>query len=439
MVAGTPRLRCGPIASGAAAVILGVIGDDFTGSSDIGLMLADGGLRTVQYVGVPDAPADPGVQAGVVALRSRSIPAAEAVAQSLGALAWLRAQGCRQILFKICSTFDSTPEGNIGPVAEALVEALGTSDPVVVCPAFPATGRTVYRGHLFVGDRLLSESGLENHPLNPMTDPDLARWLARQTRGPVGRVPWEAVDAGPEAVRAALLAERDAGRQLVVCDAVADRDLVTLGRAMEGFALAVCGSGLALGLPEALGAAHEAGAAWEGVAGPAVALAGSCSAATRAQVAAHRDAGHPVRRIEPDDAVAGRADAEALAAWALGEAGEGVPLLTTSDDPEAVAAAQARHGRDRAARAIEALFGRLAEALVAGGARRLVVAGGETSGAAVEALGLHALAIGPRIDPGVPALRAEAGGAALGLALKSGNFGGPDFLARAARVLGEPA
>ena len=415
-------------------MILGVVGDDFTGSSDIGLVLAEGGMRTVQYVGVPGSPADAGVEAGVVALRSRSIPAADAVRQSLEALDWLRDQGCRQFLLKVCSTFDSTPEGNIGPVAEAMADALGTADPVVVCPAFATLGRTVYRGHLFVGDRLLSESGMESHPLTPMTDPDLARWLARQTRGPVGRAGLEAVEAGAEAARAALLAEAGEGRQLVMCDAVADRHLVTLGRAMEGFALAVGGSGLALGLPSTLGAGG-AGAPWEGVRGPAVALAGSCSQATRAQVEAHAAAGHPVRRIDPEAVVEGRVEVGDLARWALGAADEGVPLLTSSDAPEAVAEVQARHGRERAAGALEALFGEVAVALVEGGARRLVVAGGETSGAAVGALGLAALEIGPAIDPGVPALRAERGGRALALALKSGNFGGPDFLARAATVL----
>ena len=268
---------------------VGVIGDDFTGSSDIGLMLAGaagGGLATVQYVGVPTRPAEPAVEAGVVALKSRSIPVGDAVRQSLEALDWLRAQGAGTILFKVCSTFDSTPEGNIGPVAEALIEALGTSAPVIVCPAFPATGRSVYRAHLFVGDRLLSQSGLENHPLNPMTDPDLARWLSRQVAGEVGRVTFETVLAGPEAVREALVAERDAGRQLVVCDAVRDEDLRVLGAALVagGFPLAVCGSGLALGLPELLrGDGGPAGASdtWCGFPGAAVCLSGSCSVASR--------------------------------------------------------------------------------------------------------------------------------------------------------------
>ena len=420
---------------------LGVIGDDFTGSSDIGLMLAGAhgeGLRTVQYVGVPDRDADERVEAGVLALKSRSIPAAEAVRQSLAALEWLRAQGAGTILFKVCSTFDSTPDGNIGPVADALIGAMGTDAPVIVCPAFPATGRTVYRGHLFVGDRLLSESGLEDHPLNPMTDPDLARWLARQSRHGVGRVTFDTIVQGAEAVREALIAERDAGRQLVVCDAVRDDDLRALGRAMVegGFPLAVCGSGLALGLPDLLAPARGSGErAWEPVAGPAVALSGSCSMATRAQIAAHEGAGHPVRRIDVDAVIAGDLDPATLADWAMENADVTVPVLATSEDPATVAAVQERHGRERSAEAIEAMFGALASLLVERGAARIVSAGGETSGAVVTALGAHALEIGPMIDPGVPAVRVV--GRPLGLALKSGNFGAPDFFMKAARVLGE--
>ena len=423
---------------------IGVIGDDFTGSSDIGLMLAGArgeGLRTVQYVGVPEAPAEAGVEAAVVALKSRSIPAADAVRQSLAALDWLRAQGAGTILFKVCSTFDSTPEGNIGPVAEALIAAMGTDAPVPVCPAFPATGRTVYRGHLFVGDRLLSESGLEDHPLNPMTDPDIARWLARQTRGAVGRVGFDAVARGAGAVADALRAERAAGRQLVVCDAVRDDDLRVLARAMHegGLPLAVCGSGLALGLPDLLVPGRSPGATdWAGAAGPAVVLSGSCSTATRGQIEAHAAAGHPVRRVDVDAVVSGALTADALAAWALART-DGLPLLATSDDPAAVRAVQDRHGAERAAAAIERLFGDLARALVDGGARRLVAAGGETSGAVVTALGLGALRIGPMIDPGVPALAAARDGVGIGLALKSGNFGAPDFFAKAAARLGGDA
>ena len=422
---------------------IGVIGDDFTGSSDIALMLAGPngeGLRTVQYVGVPDRPAEAGVEAGVVALKSRSIPKADAVRQSLEALAWLRAQGAERFLFKTCSTFDSTPEGNIGPVAEALIDALENREPVLVCPAFPATGRTVYRSHLFVNDDPLNESGLESHPLNPMTDANIARWLARQASGSVGRVTLPTVERRGGAVRAALVRERDAGRQLIVCDAVRDKDLLALADAIYGaephFALAVCGSGLALGIPALLAEAQrDKRHAWEATTGPAIVLSGSCSNATRQQLRVHETAGHPVRRIDVDALIQGSSSTNELLDWAERH-GDGLPVLATSDEPEAVRAVQKRHGRERAAEAVERMFGDLARTLVERGFRRFVCAGGETSGAIVTALGLDALEIGPEIDPGVPAVAARHGDARLGLALKSGNFGAPDFFVKAACMLG---
>lgn len=410
-------------------MILGAIGDDFTGSSDLGLTLAAGGMRTVQYVGVPKAGADAGVEAGIVALKTRSIPAAEAVRRSLEAYVWLRAQGCRQVMFKYCSTFDSTPLGNIGPVIDALIDATATTAPVIVCPAFPATGRTVYQGHLFVGDRLLSESGMESHPITPMTDPDLRRWLGRQTTRPVGGLGLGAIRSGR--AREGLLAEARAGRQIVVCDAVGDADLVTLGRAAEGFELITGGSGIALGLPEIYVAPGAAAPAWRGAAGPVLALSGSCSKATRDQIAAHRAAGGPQRKIEVGALLDGDETAHAAFAWAARQ--DGVPLVYSSDDPAQVSAVQREFGAERVAEKIEGFFAELASLAVAEGVQRLISAGGETSGAVVGALGAKALEIGPAIDPGVPALRVDGGD--LALALKSGNFGAADFFAKAARVL----
>lgn len=410
-------------------MILGAIGDDFTGSSDLGLTLAGGGLRTVQYVGLPDGPALPDVEAGIVALKSRSIAPSEAVRQSLAALDWLRGQGCRQIFFKYCSTFDSTPEGNIGPVIEALIDRLGTSDPVIVCPAFPATGRTVYQGHLFVGDRLLSESGMERHPLNPMTDPDLRRWLSRQMRRPVGHIALGTVREGR--TREALLAEAAAGRQVVVCDAVADADLLALGEAARDFALVTGGSGVALGLPEHLAPRGRRPWSWEGVKGPALALSGSCSVTTRGQIAAHAAAGCAQRKVAVEDIAEGRETVDAALAWA--QAQDSLPLIYSSDDPDRIAAVQKQFGATKAAAIIESFFASLAAAAIESGITRLIVAGGETSGAVTESLGARSLVIGTVIDPGVPALRVE--DRPLALALKSGNFGAPDFFLKAARVL----
>jgi uncharacterized protein YgbK (DUF1537 family) len=416
-------------------MLLGCIGDDFTGSSDLANTLAKQGMRTAQYVGVPDCPAEPSIEAGVVALKSRSIPARDAVRLSLEALAWLRAQGCTQILFKYCSTFDSTDDGNIGPVAEALADALGATS-VIFCPVFPAAGRTLVHGHLFVGDKLLSESGMQNHPLTPMTDPDIRRVLARQSTGAVGHVSYAVVHQGAEAVATRMAEESAAGRRLIVVDALSDANLMTIGAAVADQALLTGGSGVAMGLPanfRARGLIGDARDAWRGEAGRVAAVCGSCSAMTQKQVAAHK-AIHPAYEIDADAVMSGDLTARMVADWALAQGG--IPLAYSSADPDAVRAVQARHGREAAAAKVEALFAELARLLVAGGITRLISAGGETSGAVVEGLGLSALAIGPEIDPGVPAMRARGD---LVIALKSGNFGGTDFFVKAAGVLGAGA
>jgi uncharacterized protein YgbK (DUF1537 family) len=412
-------------------MLLGCIGDDFTGSSDLGNTLTKAGMRVTQYVGVPDGPASPDVEAGIVALKSRSIPVADAVKLSLDALAWLRAQGCTQFLFKYCSTFDSTPEGNIGPVAEALADALDARQ-VLVCPAFPATGRSIYQGHLFVTDHLLSESGMQNHPLTPMTDPDIRRWLGYQVKGSVGHIPAQIVMQGADATRARMRAEDAAGHRLLVADAITDNDLITLGQAAADLPLLTGGSGIAMGLPGNFrdkGLLSAQDSAWIGQAGRAVILSGSCSNATRAQVAQHAKT-NPVLEVTADQVMAGDVTAQGLADWALAQ--QDVPLIYTSADPAVVAEAQTRFGKQTVAEKIEAMFAQLARDLIAGGVTRLVTAGGETSGAVVEGLGLSALQIGPEIDPGVPMIRASDN---LVLALKSGNFGGPDFFARAAAMM----
>lgn len=406
---------------------LGCIGDDFTGSSDLANTLAKGGMRTVQYVGVPHADANEDVDAGVVSLKSRSIAPAEAIRQSLAALDWLRRQGCSQFFFKYCSTFDSTKEGNIGPVTEALADAL-EAEQVIVCPAFPGTGRSVYLGHLFVNDRLLNESGMENHPLTPMTDPDLRRWIDHQTTGSIGHVRAEDVLAGVYAVAGALAHEANAGHRLIVVDAINDDHLITIGRAAKSLTLITGGSGIALGLPGNFGFTPGS-TPWQGQSRPALALSGSCSRTTRSQVSYHAQS-HPVRELIIEEVVEGKADARAIVDWAMQQ--PGVPLISSSADPDGVGAAQERFGTAKTSARLEAFFADIARAARAAGFGRIVTAGGETSGAVVEGLRLDRLEIGPEIDPGVPALSA---GPDLNIALKSGNFGSEDFFAKAADIL----
>ncbi|MEM6759093.1 MAG: 3-oxo-tetronate kinase [Pseudomonadota bacterium] len=406
---------------------LGCIGDDFTGSSDLANTLAKQGMRVVQYTGIPDTPAQAEVDAGVIALKSRSIAPKDAVAQSLAALEWLRVQGCEQIVFKYCSTFDSTADGNIGPVADALAEALDAHQ-VIVCPAFPGTGRSIYQGHLFVQDTLLNESGMQNHPLTPMTDADIRRWLAPQTRYAVGHVAAQDVFAGTDQIVRALQAQHDAGKRHIVVDAIQDADLFAIGAAARGLPLITGGSGVALGLPANFGCVPGP-VSWAGQPGQAIMLSGSCSIATRGQVALHA-ASNPTLEINADDVIAGRQTASDVAGWLMAQSG--LPLAYTSADPEAVKRVQETHGRDRSAHALERLFAETAQLCVRQGATRVITAGGETSGAVVEGLGLTRLEIGPEIDPGVPCLRA---GPDLVLALKSGNFGAEDFFAKANGML----
>jgi len=409
---------------------IGVIGDDFTGSSDIANTLAKAGARTAQYVGVPsEGRVD--ADAAVISLKSRSIAAADAVAQSLAACRWLIANGAEQIVFKYCSTFDSTPEGNIGPVAEALLAELD-APLAVVCPVFPANGRTLYQGHLFVNDRLLSESGMEKHPLTPMTDPDIRRWLQLQTKVGVGHLPLAAMRGDAKTGLARL---RDEGARLIVTDAIDDDDLLLLGSAVAGHRLVTGGSGIAMGLPANFGIRPaDRKDDFTGARGPGLVFSGSCSNATRRQVARFA-AAHPALKIEADDVLdLDRAFERSIAF--LHENMQATPLVYSTDEPSAVAAAQERHGRERLASAYDTLFARLVTASVAAGFRRIVSAGGETSGAVASALGGVAFEIGPEIAPGVPAL---ATGAAprLALALKSGNFGQDDFFDRALEVLAQ--
>ena len=418
-------------------MLLGCIADDFTGASDLANTLAKGGMRTVQFNGVPGADGDSDCEAAVVALKTRSIAPGDAVSQSLAALEWLRGKGCRQVYFKYCSTFDSTPEGNIGPVAEALLDALDAPS-AIVCPVFPATGRTLFMGHLFVGTTLLSESGMENHPLNPMTDADIRRWLGRQTKGAVGLVPYATVRRGAAAIGAAIDAEAREGRRLVVVDAVADEDLMAIGAAVAGHRLVTGGSGAALGLPENFrraGLLADEGSGFTPAEGPGLVLSGSCSKASVSQVAAYLR-GHPGLAVGADDLMSGRLTAEEALAFVRAH-GDEAPLVYSTADPETVKSAQERHGRDAVAHAVETFFGEVGRAAVDGGVSRLVVGGGETSGAVVTALGVERMLVGPEIDPGVPALAAS-GDRTLRLALKSGNFGAEDFFDKALAALGTP-
>jgi uncharacterized protein YgbK (DUF1537 family) len=421
--------------------MLGAIADDFTGATDLANTLVRGGMRCVQTIGVPEGALDAEADAVVVALKSRTVPVADAVAQSLRALRWLQAQGAAQIYFKYCSTFDSTPQGNIGQVADALLDALHGKGKgfTIACPAFPTNQRTVFKGHLFVGDVLLSDSGMRNHPLTPMTDANLVRVLQAQTQRKVGLVAHEVVAQGPVSIKARFDALRADGIGIAVLDAISDADLMQIGIALADLKLVTAGSGIAMGLPQnwvASGAlaANASVQSLPAVHGRTAVVSGSCSLATNAQVRHFREQGGPALQIDPLEVAAGDDAVARALAWCAAQAPEHALLVYATAEPAAVQRAQAELGVARAGELVERALARIAVGLVERGVRRLVVAGGETSGAVVQALGVTQLAIGAQIDPGVPwtAARSPAcGGDWLHLALKSGNFGATDFFTKA--------
>ena len=426
------------MASTGASILLGCIADDFTGATDLANNLVRAGMRVVQAIGVPDQPLDADADAVVVALKTRTLPAEEAVAQSLAALSWLQAQGAQQFYFKYCSTFDSTAKGNIGPVTEALMDALADlpgSDFTIATPAFPDNQRTVFKGHLFVADSLLNESGMQNHPLTPMSDANLVRVLQQQCRRKVGLIDYRVVARGEAAIRERISQLRSEGISLAVVDAISNEDLMHLGPALKNMPLVTAGSGVAIGLPGNFGIApSDTASVLPAAAGFQAVVSGSCSLATNRQVQAFIDAGHPAFALDPLQISQSEETVAQALAWAEPLLALGPLLVYSSADPASVKTVQSQLGVDAAGALVERTLAAIAQGLVKRGVRQLVIAGGETSGACVNALGIGQMKIGPQIDPGVPWCHAHTQAASpdgLHLALKSGNFGTDDFFIKA--------
>ena len=423
--------------------LLGCIADDFTGATDLANNLVRAGMRVVQTIGVPTGSLGAEVDAVVVALKSRTVAPAEAISQSLAALEWLQAQGAQQIYFKYCSTFDSTPEGNIGPVTEALMDALGV-DFTIATPAFPDNKRTVFKGYLFVGDVLLNESGMQNHPLTPMTDPNLVRVMQSQTRRKVGLIDHQVVAQGEAAIRERIQQLRADGVGVAIVDAVSNDDLLRMGPALKDMPLITAGSGVAIGLPANFGLqpSNQAGQL-PPASGLQAVVSGSCSLATLRQVAHFRSTGRPALVVDALRLAAGEDVASEALAWAAPLLASGPVLMYSTAETQAVKSVQGRLGVEDAGTLVEHCMASIARGLVQLGVRQLVVAGGETSGACVQALGITQMQIGPQIDPGVPwchavsehALDVNGSGNGLHLTLKSGNFGSDDFFSKAFTAL----
>ena len=421
------------------SIRLGCIADDFTGATDLANNLVRAGMRVVQTVGVPQAPLAESADAVVVSLKSRTIAPNQAVEQSLEALAWLRDLGAMQIYFKYCSTFDSTEQGNIGPVADALMQALGT-DFTIATPAFPDAGRTVYQGYLFVGDVLLNESGMQEHPLTPMRDPNLVRVLKPQTQHAVGLVNYRATTHSAQAVSEQFQALRDRGVGIAIVDAVGNDDLLRIGQAAAELKLVTGGSGLAIGLPANFGIEPNAQAAKLPTPGGKRAIvSGSCSRATQGQVAHFIERGGRAIALDPVALSQDPSKLEQYREEAVAALDSGPVLVYSTTTPEQLAQVQSALGVMQAGEMVEQWIASIACSLVQAGVGQLIVAGGETSGAVVQALGVEQLRIGAQIDPGVPwchgIARMQHAALPLHISLKSGNFGGPDFFSKAFEVL----
>ena len=421
---------------------LGCIADDFTGATDLANNLVRAGMRVVQAIGVPVTALGTDADAVVVALKSRTMPKNEAIAQSLEALRWLQAQGAEQIYFKYCSTFDSTPHGNIGPVTEALMDALASrkaSDFAIATPAFPDNQRTVFKGHLFVGDVLLNESGMQNHPLTPMRDSNLVRVLQAQCVRKVDLIDYRVVAQGESAIRARIDELRAQGAGLAIVDAISNDDLLRLGPALKGMPLVTAGSGVAIGLAANFGIApSNAASALPQAAGLQAVVSGSCSLATNRQVLAFVEAGGPAFRIDALQLAAGVDVATQALAWAAPLLSGGPVLICSTADSSAVKSVQQQLGVKQAGAMLETALADVARGLVGLGVRQMVVAGGETAGACVQALNITQLKIGPQIDPGVPWCHAQTNAepsVGVHLALKSGNFGADNFFTKAFSTL----
>lgn len=415
------------------SILLGCIADDFTGATDLANNLVRNGMRVSQTIGIPKDPLNIELDAVVVALKSRNLEPEEAVTQSLEALEYLLSQGAQQIFFKYCSTFDSTPRGNIGPVTEALMAALG-ADFTIATPAFPDNGRSVFKGYLFVGDQLLSESGMRDHPLTPMTDANLVRVMQAQCQHQVGLIEYQHILAGADAISSSMDRLKASNKKIAIVDAVTNDDLYRIAPALKALPLITGGSGIAIGLPANFGlSAHPASSKLPPAGGYQAIVSGSCSQATNLQVESFQNLGGATYSVNPLDLTEKSVEqlvGEVLA-WAEPQLLLGPVLVYSSAGPDRVKEVQAQLGVQAAGSSIESLLGLVAKGLVALGVGQLLVAGGETSGACVKALGIDQMQIGQQIDPGVPWCYAEVHDKPLHLALKSGNFGAPDFFTNA--------
>ena len=418
-------------------MILGIIGDDFTGSSDIANNLKKSGMQVSMYAGVPNLSPDDAnkqpTEAAVIALKTRTVPIEEAIKESLKALNWLKESGCKQFIFKYCSTFDSTKDGNIGPVTDAIMEELG-ADFTIACPSFPDAGRTVYYGHMFVNGKPLNESGMEDHPLTPMTDHNLVRWLNYQTKKEVGLIDFETISQGSDKIKQKIISLKKDDIKYAIVDTTNNKEFDAICEGIKDLLFLTGGSGIALGLPKIYknkGLLSENNFDLPQNNSNSVILSGSCSRATLEQINIYK-VNNPSFYISPDEVMNNIKLVEEVYIW-IKENESLSPLIYSSSDSNNVSAKQKQFGQEILANKIEGFFEKISHKLVNDSFGKFISAGGETSGAIIKGLGVEELKIGKEISPGVPALWSpnSNGGKPISVTLKSGNFGQSDFFSRA--------
>lgn len=413
-------------------MLLGVIADDFTGATDIAGFLVENGMRTIQVNGTPSEDMKINADAVVVSLKSRSCATQQAIIDSVKALKWLQSQGCQQFYFKYCSTFDSTAQGNIGPVTDALLDQLN-EDFTVVCPSLPVNGRTVFNGHLFVLGQLLSESGMRNHPVTPMKNSNIVQLMDAQSRGETGLINYQIIEQGPDNIIKGFKALKAQGKRYAVVDAFNSQHIDNIGKSINGLKLITGGSGLASGIAKNwkshLQDQTEAKKAGYPSKAPTVIFSGSCSLTTNKQVS-HYKKKAPHLAINVEHCLNKNNYSQEVCDWVLSQTQSTLaPLVYATADPQGLKKIQLKYGAEASSQAIENFFKQLAIKLKEKGVCNFIVAGGETSGVVTQSLQVDCFHIGPQIAPGVPWIKAV--NHPLSLALKSGNFGDETFFTKA--------
>lgn len=410
---------------------LGVIADDFTGATDIASFMVRAGWKVVLFNGVPDGGFNQeSADAIVIALKSRSITTKAAVEQALAASAWLRSQGCQRQLFKYCSTFDSTAEGNIGPVTDALMAFLGASM-TLICPAVPDNGRTILQGHLFVKGQLLNQSGMEQHPVTPMKESSLKKLMEAQSTGHCEVITLDTIKNHADDIPAALARLAEQKIKYVICDVLDNHDLLTVARETIHFPLITGAAGIGYAIA-ALDTRHQPADAHVlaiSKEGASIVLSGSCSSMTNQQVNFYQQRASSLA-LDVEKIINDAAYLQRVTEWALGHAGESLaPMIYATQPPEIIREIQKRYGAEYVSEKIEAFFAALSQNLSQRGFNKFIVAGGETSGAVSQGLNIRGMVIGHAVAPGVPwtqVLNEEKW-----VILKSGNFGDAEFFLKA--------